>query len=306
MAKIAFIGLGTMGGPMAKNLLAAGHRLVVHDLVEANTAEAAAAGAVPVAEPAQAVTDADFVITMLPSGGIVKALLSGERGLFAAADGGTQLFIDCSTIAPDDARTLAAEAAVRGAAFIDAPVSGGVQGAREATLAFMVGGSDAQFARAEPVMRAMARTVVHAGPAGSGQSAKICNNMLAAVIMAATCEALSLGERLGLDVGTLSRIIAGSSGSSFLLERWNPYPGIVATAPASRDYDNGFQLQLMLKDLGLALESARASHHPAPLGALAQNLYALKQQSEAGVRLKDFSKIIDVFRAGLSGQASAS
>lgn len=306
MARIAFIGLGTMGGPMAKNLLATGHRLVVHDLVEASTAEAVAAGAERVTVPAQAVAGADFVITMLPNGGIVKALLLGGGGLFAAVDGSKPLFIDCSTIAPEDARILAAEAVARGVEFIDAPVSGGVQGAREATLAFMVGGTDEQFSRAEPIIRAMARIVLHAGPAGSGQSAKICNNMLAAVIMAATCEALSLGERLGLEVATLSRIMAGSSGSSFLLERWNPYPGIVAAAPASRDYDNGFQLQLMLKDLGLALESARASHQPAPFGALAQNLYILKQQSEAGARLKDFSKIIDVFRAGLPGHTPAS
>lgn len=304
MAKIAFIGLGTMGGPMAANLLRAGHELRVFDLSQAHIASAVALGAAAAKTPEATLEGAEFVLTMLPNGKIVRDLLAGDAGLFNKA---TQkpLFIDCSTIAPEDARALAEAAAQTGVEFIDAPVSGGVQGAQEATLAFMVGATDAQFARARPIIDAMARAVYHAGPAGSGQSAKICNNMLAAVIMAGTCEALALGESFGLDVTVLSEIISKSSGGSFLLDRWNPYPGVVAQAPATRGYDNGFQLQLMLKDLGLALDSARGRHRPVPFGALAQNLYALQLQSGAEAPIKDFSKIVDVFRAGLGARETS-
>lgn len=291
---------------MAINLLRAGHALHVHDLSPEQMDATVAEGAVRHPSPAAAAEGAEFAITMLPTGGIVRQVLGGADGLFARATGPAPLFIDCSTIAPTDARALAAEAAGRGIDFIDAPVSGGAQGARDATLAFMVGATPGQFARAHPVIAAMARAIHHAGPAGSGQSAKICNNMLAAVIMAGSAEALALGESLGLDIGVLSAIIRESSGGSFLLERWNPYPGIVAQAPASRGYDGGFQLQLMLKDLGLALDSARAGQRPVPLGALAQNLYALQIQSGAAAPQKDFSQIIDVFRTGLGAEPASS
>ena len=301
MARIAFIGLGTMGWPMAANLIRAGHSLAVHDLLQDHMAQAASAGAEACKTAAAALAGAEFVITMLPTGDIVRQMLGGESGLFAQArEHSAPLFIDCSTISPDEARLLACEADDHGVSFIDAPVSGGIQGAREATLAFMVGGTPQEFDRACPVIEAMARAIYHAGPVGSGQSAKICNNMLAAVIMAGSAEALALGESLGLDVKVLSAIIGESSGGSFLLERWNPYPGIVAQAPASRDYDNGFQTQLMLKDLGLALDSARSHRRPVPLGSLAHSLYALQLQSGSEAPQKDFSKIIDVFRVGLN------
>lgn len=305
MARIGFIGLGTMGAPMAHNLLRAGHRLKVNDVAPANVATVVKAGAEFCEAPAEVLDGAEFVVTMLPNGQIVSDLLTGEAGLFARCDAaGAPLFIDCSTIAPEDARALAGAAAAAGLGMVDAPVSGGVERARDATLAIMAGGSTDNFARAEPILGAMSRNAFHAGPAGSGQSAKVCNNMLAAVIMAGTAEALSLGERLGLDVSVLSKIIGKSSGGSFLIDNWNPYPGIVGGAPASREYEKGFQLQLMLKDLGLALESARSSKHPAPLGALAQSLYAMKQQSEQGSGFKDFSKVVDLFRLGMSETAS--
>lgn len=301
MARIAFIGLGTMGLPMAANLVRTGHSLAVHDLSQANMAQASSAGAEAYENPAATLEGAEFVITMLPNGEIVRQVLGGNSGLFAqTCKHGAPLFIDCSTISPDEARGLASEADDHGVSFIDAPVSGGIQAAREATLAFMVGGTPEQFNRARPVIEVMARAIYHAGPVGNGQSAKICNNMLAAVIMAGSAEALALGESLGLDVEVLSAIIGQSSGGSFLLERWNPYPGIVAQAPASRDYNNGFQTQLMLKDLGLALDSARIRRRPVPMGALAHSLYALQLQSGVEAPLKDFSKILDVFRTGLN------
>lgn len=299
MAQIAFIGLGTMGAPMALNLLKAGHSLRVYDQLAANLDAAQAAGATISATAAQAIEAAEIVITMLPTGQIVHSVLGGATGLFATAQG-EKLFIDCSTIAPNDARALGQEAAAQGQGFVDAPVSGGVQGARDATLAIMAGGTAEAFARAEPILQRMARVVYHAGETGAGQSAKICNNMLAAVIMAGTAEALALGESLGLEMTTLSAIIGKSSGGSFLMERWNPVPGIVAEAPSSRGYNNGFQLQLMLKDLGLALDAARAGRRPVPMGALAQNLYALQLQSGAEAPVQDFSQIIDVFRTGLT------
>ncbi|MFV0384482.1 3-hydroxyisobutyrate dehydrogenase [Paracoccus sp. (in: a-proteobacteria)] len=302
MAAIGFVGLGTMGAPMAQNLLRAGHRLRVHDVTGANLKVAVEAGATACTEPHDVLKDAEFVVTMLPNGQVVSDVLGGQGGLFARCGGGlAPLFIDCSTIAPDTARALAAEAGAQGRGMIDAPVSGGVERARDATLAIMVGGGDADFARAKPILANMSRVAFHAGPAGAGQSAKVCNNMLAAVIMAGTAEALSLGERLGLDVNVLTRIIGKSSGGSFLIENWNPYPGVTPAAPASRNYDNGFQLQLMLKDLGLALDSAQGSQHPAPMGAVAQSLYMMKQQTEQGAAIKDFSKIVDLFRAGIPG-----
>lgn len=299
MAQIAFIGLGTMGAPMALNLLKAGHSVAVYDQLAANVAAAIAAGARSAGRATEAIEGAEIVVTMLPTGQIVRDVLAGPDGLFAAAKAGL-LFIDCSTIAPSDARILGQEAAAKGLRFIDAPVSGGVQGARDATLAIMAGGAADDFARADPILQCMARVVYHAGESGAGQSAKICNNMLAAVIMAGTAEALALGESLGLEMTTLSAIIGKSSGGSFLMERWNPVPGIVAEAPSSRDYNNGFQLQLMLKDLGLALDAARAGRRPVPMGALAQNLYALQLQSGAEAPVQDFSKVIDVFRTGLT------
>lgn len=296
MAKVAFIGLGTMGIPMALNLIKNGHVLSVYDAVSAHVATLVAAGAHGAETAAQAVESCEFVITMLPNGQIVQAVVGPLLDKMQGPD--APIFVDCSTIAPQEAVVMAQQAARRGLSFIDAPVSGGVKGAEEASLAFMVGASPEDFQTVQPLLQAMARVVYHAGPQGSGQSVKICNNMLAAVVMAGTAEALALGESLGLDPGILSEIIGKSSGGSFLMDRWNPMPGLVADAPSSRGYANGFQLQLMLKDLGLALDAARAGGRSVPMGALAQNLYALHAQSGGPEAARqDFSKIIDIFRS---------
>lgn len=300
MAVIGFVGLGTMGSPMAQNLLTAGHQLKVHDVCDANLRIAAENGAEICSAPHDVLHDAEFVLTMLPNGQIVSDVLNGPNGFFAGATGSKPpLFIDCSTIAPETARALAKEADAHGLGLVDAPVSGGVERAREAKLAIMAGGEAEHFAQAKPILEAMSQVAFHAGPAGAGQSAKVCNNMLAAVIMAGTAEALALGERLGLEVSVLTEIMSKSSGGSFLLDNWNPYPGISPTAPASRSYDDGFQLQLMLKDLGLALDSARSAQHSAPLGALAQSLYMMKRQTEPNAPHKDFSKVVDLFRTSM-------
>lgn len=298
MSLIGFVGLGTMGAPMAHNLIRAGHQLRVYDVNPGVCQEAAALGAVVCSEPSDVLAEADYVISMLPNGNIVSNLLGGKAGLLAHAStlGARPLFIDCSTISPLTARAMADEAAAHGLDFVDAPVSGGVARACDGTLTIMVGGSQENYARAQGILSAVAQSVFHAGDIGAGQSAKICNNMVAAVIMAGTAEALALGEKLGLDPGRLSQIMAKSSGGSFLLDRWNPYPNYTESAPSSRNYENGFQLQLMLKDLGLALSAAQSMTAPVPMGAAAQSLYALKAQEGAETRLRDFSIVVELFR----------
>ncbi|MFK3647772.1 3-hydroxyisobutyrate dehydrogenase [Lysobacter enzymogenes] len=291
MSRIAFIGLGHMGGPMAANLLKAGHEVHVFDLVPAAVDAAVALGAHAQASAADAVRDADAVISMLPASRHVEALYLGDDGLLARIAPGA-LAIDCSTIAPASAQKVAAAAAARGVAMIDAPVSGGTAGAAAGTLTFIVGGDAAALERARPWLDAMGRNIFHMGGNGAGQVAKLCNNMALGVIMAATGEALALGAAHGLDPAALSKMMAVSTGRSWATEVCNPWPGVLENAPASRGYSGGFGNDLMLKDLGLAAEAAMSAGSPIPLGELARNLYALN--GRAGRGGLDFSSVIQL------------
>jgi len=291
MSRIAFIGLGHMGGPMAANLLKAGHELCVFDLVPAAVEAAVALGARAAADAAQAVRDAEAVISMLPASRHVEGLYLGDGGVLAQLASGA-LAIDCSTIAPASAQKVAGAAAARGIAMIDAPVSGGTAGAAAGTLTFIVGGDAAALERARPLLEAMGRNVFHMGASGAGQVAKLCNNMALGVIMAATGEALALGAAHGLDPTALSKMMAVSTGRSWATEVCNPWPGVLENAPASRGYSGGFGSDLMLKDLGLAAEAAMSAGSPIPLGELARNLYALN--ARAGRGGLDFSSVIQV------------
>ncbi|VFR72553.1 3-hydroxyisobutyrate dehydrogenase [plant metagenome] len=294
MKQIAFIGLGNMGAPMALNLLKAGHALKVFDLSEKALKQAAEAGASVASSARDAVTGADCVITMLPASAHVEKLYLGDDLL--AGVRADALVIDCSTIAPESARRVAAAAQARGIAMIDAPVSGGTGGAAAGTLTFIVGGAAESLERARPLLEKMGKNIFHAGDAGAGQVAKICNNMLLGVLMAGTAEALALGVANGLDVKVLSDIISKSSGRNWATELYNPWPGVMPNVPASKGYEGGFGVDLMLKDLGLAAEAALAVKAATPLGELARNLYAMHSaQGNGGL---DFSSILGLVRRG--------
>lgn len=288
MSNIAFIGLGHMGEPMARNLLAKGFAVAVFDLVPEAVARLAATGARAAPSALDACQGADIVVSMLPAGRHVHGLYLGEGGLIASLPAGT-LIVDCSTIAAEDARTVAEAATRAGLRFLDAPVSGGTAGAAAGTLTFIVGGDAADLERARPMLQAMGKNVFHAGGHGAGQTAKICNNMLLGILMAGTAEALALGVKNGLDPKVLSDIIANSSGRNWALELYNPWPGVMENVPASRGYEGGFMSALMLKDLGLAEQAALASHAANPLGALARNLY--EEHVAEGHGVLDFSSI---------------
>lgn len=294
---IAFIGLGHMGGPMAQNLVRAGHRLQVFDLCAPAVQRLVDAGA-SAAPSARAVAEgAQVVITMLPASAHVRSLYLGSDGLLATVAPDT-LLIDCSTISAAVAKEVAQAAAQRGLAMLDAPVSGGTAGAAAGTLTFIVGGEAPALERARPVLAAMGKNIFHAGNAGAGQTAKICNNMLLGVLMAGTAEALNLGAAHGLDPKVLSDIMSKSSGRNWALELYNPWPGVMETAPASRGYSGGFGSALMLKDLGLAQEAALAIGAATPLGALARQLYQLHSASESSEHgTLDFSSIVRLLRA---------
>jgi len=287
--KLAFIGLGNMGAPMALNLLKAGYPLSVFDLVPSALKMLADAGAVAAVSAAAAVRDADVVISMLPASAHVRKLYLGDGGVLDAAKPGA-LLIDSSTIAPQAAREVAEEAQVKGFAMIDAPVSGGTAGAAAGTLTFIVGGSEAALERARPLLEKMGRNIFHAGASGAGQIAKICNNMLLGIQMVGTAEAINLGVASGVDAKVLSDIMAKSSGRNWTLEVYNPWPGVMDNVPASRGYSGGFGTDLMLKDLGLAQEAAAAADAATPLGALARELYQRHSQSGSGTL--DFSSIV--------------
>lgn len=292
MQTIAFIGLGNMGGPMAANLLKHGYKLNVFDLSADALAKLAAAGARSASSAADAVRGADAVISMLPAGRHVESLYLGESGLFSQLPAGT-LVVDCSTIDAATARKVAAAADSAGLKMLDAPVSGGTAGAGAGTLTFIVGGAAAELERARPLLQAMGKNIFHAGAAGAGQTAKICNNMLLGILMAGTAEALALGVKNGLDPKVLSDIISQSSGRNWATELYNPWPGVMENAPASRGYSGGFMTELMLKDLGLAEETALHSHAANPLGSLARNLY--EEHAQAGFGKLDFSSILKHF-----------
>ncbi|MCS3471009.1 3-hydroxyisobutyrate dehydrogenase [Pseudomonas sp. JUb42] len=288
--KIAFIGLGNMGAPMARNLLKAGYQLHLFDLNTAVLAELAALGGRISESPKHAAQGSDMVITMLPAAAHVRSVYLGEDGVLAGIAAGVPA-VDCSTIDPQTIRDVAAAAAKQGVVLGDAPVSGGTGGAQAGTLTFMVGASAEHFEVLKPVLARMGKNIVHCGDIGTGQIAKICNNMLLGISMIGVAEAMALGNSLGIDTGILANIINSSTGRCWSSEIYNPWPGVVETAPASRGYTGGFGADLMLKDLGLATEAARAAHQPVILGALAQQLYqAMSQRGEGG---KDFSAIIE-------------
>lgn len=289
MAKVAFIGLGNMGGPMASNLLAANHSVTVFDLSQEACAAIADKGAGVAASALEAASGSDYVISMLPAGKHVAATYLGDDGLLAALDASTTV-LDCSTIDAATAREVGEAAARAGIGFMDSPVSGGVAAAAAGTLAFMCGGDAQTFVKAELILKDMGKNIFHAGPAGAGQVAKGCNNMLLAIHMIGTAEALEMGARNGLDPAVLSEIMLASSGRNWSLEVYNPYPGVMETAPASNDYKPGFMVDLMVKDLGLAMEIAQLSEVDNQMGQLARDLYAAHQ--EAGNGQSDFSGIL--------------
>lgn len=293
MATIGFIGLGNMGAPMAANLVKAGHQVTGFDLVPKAVEALAAKGGRAAGTAAEAAAAGEIVITMLPAGPQVREVYLGAGGVLATARSGA-LLIDCSTIDVETARAVAAAAADTRFSMLDAPVSGGVAGAEAGTLTFMVGGDPEVFARAEPVLGAMGRTIVHAGPAGNGQAAKICNNMMLAVSMIAVCEGFSLAERLGLSAQTLFDITAKSTSQCWALTSYCPVPGPVPASPANRGYTPGFTAAMMLKDLRLAQQAAGATAAPTPLGAAAANLYQLFVDDGAGPL--DFSGIYRLIR----------
>jgi 3-hydroxyisobutyrate dehydrogenase len=298
MSRIAFIGLGNMGGPMAANLLKAGHHLRVFDLVPTAVEAAVALGATAAVSAMDAVVDAEVVISMLPASRHVDALYRGDAGLLAAIPAGA-LVVDCSTIAPETAKQVARAAADRGLAMLDAPVSGGTAGATAGTLTFIVGGDAAVLERARPLLASMGKNIFHVGTNGAGQVAKLCNNMALGVIMAVTGEAIALGAAHGLDPAVLSQMMAVSTGRSWATEVCNPWPGVLPGAPSSRGYTGGFGTDLMLKDLGLVTEAAVGVGASIPLGELARNLYALN--SKAGRGGLDFSSVVKLVAPSLDG-----
>lgn len=293
MATIGFIGLGNMGGPMAANLVKAGHSLKVFDLAPAAVSALTDAGAIRAERASDAARDVEFVVTMLPAGEHVRSVYLGEGGLIAAAGKGT-VFIDSSTIDIPSARETIAAAEKAGMMMVDAPVSGGVGGAAAGTLTFMVGGPEAAFARAKPVLEKMGKNIFHAGAAGNGQVAKVCNNMILGISMIGVSEAFVLGEKLGLDAQTLFDISSTASGQCWSMTSYCPVPGPVPTSPANRNYAPGFTAAMMLKDLRLAQDASKTARTPIPLGALAAQLYALMEA--AGEENLDFSGVIRLIR----------
>lgn len=289
---IAFIGLGNMGLPMAQNLAKAGHAVAGFDLSAAQMQSLVAAGGKAAASAAAAAAEAEVVITMLPASRHVEALYLGKDGILGHARAGT-LLVDCSTIAPETARKVAKTAADQGFAMLDAPVSGGTGGAQAGTLTFMVGGAAEDLEKVRPLLEKMGKNIFHAGASGAGQTVKVCNNMLLGILMAGTSEALRLGMANGMDPKVLSEVMAKSSGRNWTLEVYNPCPGVMDNVPASRDYAGGFGVDLMLKDLGLAVENALAVGANVPFGSLARSMYDL--HSKTGNGQLDFSSIFKLF-----------
>jgi 3-hydroxyisobutyrate dehydrogenase len=287
MARIAFIGLGHMGGGMAPNLVKAGHEVLAFDLVPEAVRHAVEGGCTPASSAADAVKQADVVITMLPAAKHVRLVY--ENDVAPNAKPGT-LLIDCSTIDVSSAREVGEGLAELGFQFVDAPVSGGIAAAAGGTLTFMVGGTDEEFERAKPFLEPMAKAVIHAGSAGAGQAAKICNNMILGATMAATCEAFVLAQKLGLDAQVFFDISSKASGQSWSMTSYAPVPGVGPETPADHDYEGGFAAALMLKDLKLAMEAAQHVGAYTPMGGEAEELY--ERFVDRGGGNKDFSGII--------------
>ncbi len=293
--RIAFIGLGNMGGGMAANQAKAGHEVLAFDLSEAAVAKAVAAGCLAAGSAAAAVKDADVVITMLPAGPHVRAVYADQIAPNARPGA---LFVDCSTIDVESARAVATQVTALGFRFADAPVSGGTAGAEAGTLAFMVGCDEAHFAEIEALLQPMARAIIRAGDHGAGQAAKICNNMLLGISMIGSCEAFALAEKLGLAPDKFFEIATKSSGQCWSLSNYAAWPGLVETAPSNRNYEGGFATAMMLKDLKLAQEAAAKAGASTPLGAQAEAMYALFDRLGAGG--KDFSAILQLLRGDLT------
>jgi 3-hydroxyisobutyrate dehydrogenase len=289
--KIAFIGLGNMGGGMAANLVKAGHEVQAFDLAEAALKLAADHGCQTFSTVREAVAGADAVVSMLPNGKIVESVYANDVIGHAPA---TALLLDCSTIDVMTAKKVAADAAAKGYAMVDAPVSGGIAAANGGTLTFMVGGSAEAYARAEPILAKMGKAVIHAGDAGAGQAAKICNNMILGSQMIATCEAFAMAEKLGLDLQTFYDISSKASGQSWSMTSYCPVPGVGPTSPADNGYQGGFAAALMLKDLKLAMEAAGSVGAEVPMGARAAELY--QAFGDAGQGGMDFSAIIQTLK----------
>jgi len=287
MAKIAFIGLGHMGGGMAPNLAKAGHEVRAFDLVAEAVQQAVGKGCTSASSTAEACKDADVVITMLPAAKHVRAVFENDVAPNAAKGA---LLIDCSTIDVASARAVGGAMTAQGFDFVDAPVSGGIAAAASGNLTFMVGGSDAAFAKAQPYLEPMAKAVIHAGDLGAGQAAKICNNMILGATMAATCEAFAMAERLGLDLQTFYDISSKASGQSWSMTSYCPVPGVGPDTPADHDYEGGFAAALMLKDLRLAMDAAQSAGAYTPMGAEAEKLY--QRFVDRGGGNKDFSGLI--------------
>ncbi|MEY4575220.1 MAG: hypothetical protein RL251_1342 [Pseudomonadota bacterium] len=285
--KIAFIGLGNMGGGMAANLVKAGHKVNAFDLSADALARAQENGCATFTSVRDAVDGVDAVVSMLPNGSIVDSVFAAD--VLGHAPTGAVL-LDCSTIDVDTARKVTADAVAAGYDMVDAPVSGGIAAANGGTLTFMVGGTDTAFARAEPILSAMGKAVIHAGGSGAGQAAKICNNMLLGASMIATCETFAMAEKLGLDLQTFYDISSKASGQNWSMTSYCPVAGVGPTSPADNDYQGGFATALMLKDLKLAMEAAQSVNADVPMGARAAELYA--QFDAAGKGGMDFSAII--------------
>lgn len=292
MSKIAFIGLGHMGLPMACNLVKAGHSVTGFDLVPSALEHLVAAGGKAAVSAREAIEGAQVVVSMLPASRHVEGLYLGEDGLLAYIAPGS-LVLECSTIAPDSARKVHKAAAELGIDLLDAPVSGGTAGAAAGTLTFMTGGAASTLEKARDVLGAMGKNIFHAGAAGAGQVAKVCNNQLLAVHMIGTAEAMALGVANGLEPAALAEIMRLSSGGNWSLEKYNPWPGVMENVPSSRDYSGGFAAELMTKDLGLAQESAQSTGSSTPMGALALQLY--RMMIKRGEGKLDFSAVQKLF-----------
>ncbi|PCD67750.1 3-hydroxyisobutyrate dehydrogenase [Rhizobium phaseoli] len=290
MARIAFIGLGNMGGPMAANLVKAGHEVLGFDLAASVLKAAEASGVKPASHVSQAVKDAEIVISMLPQG---RHVLTAWTDILQSTAQDT-LVIDCSTIDVESSRKAHEMAKAAGCLSLDAPVSGGTGGASAGTLTFMAGGSNEAFLKGKPILEAMGKKIVHCGEAGAGQAAKICNNMILGISMVGVCEAFVLAEKLGLSHQALFDVASTSSGQCWSINTYCPVPGPVPTSPANNGYKPGFAAALMLKDLKLSQEAALASGASTPMGAEAAQLYALFEKQGNGGR--DFSAIIEMFR----------
>jgi len=288
MKKIGFIGLGNMGEPMATNLVKAGFDVIGFDLIKEAKKKAERNGIQIAKDAVSTLENVDALISMLPASEHVESLYLGEDGVLSNLDKNV-LIIDCSTIAPDSAIKVANQAKDLDLSMIDAPVSGGVVGAQESTLSFIVGGAENNVERARPLLEKMGSNIFHAGSNGAGQVAKVCNNMLLAIHMCGTAEAIALGVKNGLDASVLSEIMRKSSGGNWSLEVYNPYPGVMSTAPASRNYEGGFLNKLMAKDLGLAKEASESTNSETPMGDLARKLY--QDLISQGYEDLDFSSI---------------